>query len=190
MDKRNIAIFYDNGNNISNEKLDILAFLNSKRLLTNKGNSNLYETPKCDIHWVNVNKRNIKKFLENYEIEEIFCVDTDFEGKEQLIELRTRWSEVIKDKIKDIYGGKEKVYIPHYGYAEKRVVEAEMYVLDKHRECFGTKEEAEDFAVAKLKENNKEILKKIARLQEELRRNNEYIDKVEITRENNEHENN
>lgn len=176
--KRNIAIFYSNGGNISNGKMDILSFLNDKRLLINKGNSNIYETPKCDIHWINVKKRNIKKFLEAYDIEEIFCIDTKYEDKVMLQDANTYWRYVVIEKVKDIYGGKEIVYIPHYSYAKKYVTKSEVYVLDKHKECFSTEQEAEDYAVTKLKENNKGIVARIESLQEELKRNVAYINKI------------
>jgi hypothetical protein len=184
--KRNIAIFYENGSNISNEKMEILAFLNKHRLIQNRGNANLFETAKGDIHWISVKKRNIPKFLETYEIEEIFCIDTAYEDKELLIDGKTYWISILIEKIKDIYGGQETVFIPHYGYAKKYIHKTEMYVLDKHKECFSTQQKAEDYAVNRLKVSNEEIETKIARLQEELRRNLEYINEVETARKVNE----
>lgn len=100
---RKIAIVYDNGKFICNQKKHIQDVL--KNEITNKGNNHVFETDKIIIHWVNKNKVNLTKFYEKYEIDETIVVDS------KNIDLQS----ILDEEIEKAYG-KIEIFIPVFSY--------------------------------------------------------------------------
>ena len=175
MEKKNIAILYQRGNLISNEKMELLEFLNSHRLLINKGCSDIYATEMLDIHWVNVKKRNLNKLFEKYKFEKIYNIDVDYSILPEQVGT-TYWEDDVKEDIKKAFGEKETVYIPVSYRHTKTIKEAKMYKIDQDKECFKTKEEAEQCLKDKIRKENQILEQQLKDIKERLSYNYKYLE--------------
>lgn len=174
MEKKNIAIVYSKGDLISKGKSEIISFLNSKKLLNNRGVANVQSTDCIDIHWINEGKRNLTKVFDKYEFIKVFNIDVDNEDLPNKI-INTNWVEDIKKEIKKAFGDKELVYIPIV-YSKKKYIEEQMiYKIDQHERCFKTKEEANKYLVEKIQEENKTIINQLKSCYESLSLNYKYL---------------
>lgn len=66
MDKKNIIIFYKQGKSIHYEKNTLYRWLKQSNLLMPESTNIMYITKYVDIHFVDIEYRNINKFLKRY----------------------------------------------------------------------------------------------------------------------------
>lgn len=66
MNKKNVIIFYKQGQSIHSEKNKLTRFLRQSKLLMPESTNLTYVTKNVDIHFVDIEYRNINKFLNRY----------------------------------------------------------------------------------------------------------------------------
>ena len=66
MTKKNVIIFYKQGKSIHYEKNELTRFLRQSKLLMPESTNLTYVTKNVDIHFVDIECRNVKKFLNRY----------------------------------------------------------------------------------------------------------------------------
>lgn len=66
MNKKNVIIFYKQGKSIHSEKNKLTKFLRQSKLLMPESTNLTYVTKNIDIHFVDIESRNVDKFLKRY----------------------------------------------------------------------------------------------------------------------------